>query len=63
MKYLVGEVRYQKRMSLRRLAERARISKSYLQRIEAGEVSPSLEIMLRLAKELDVPLGQLYREE
>ena len=63
MKYLVGEVRYQKRMSLRRLAERARISKSYLQRIEAGEVSPSLEIMLRLAKELDVPLGQLYREK
>lgn len=63
MKYLVGEARYQKRLSLRRLAEQARISKSYLQRIEAGEVSPSLEIMLRLARVLEVPLEQLYREE
>lgn len=63
MKYLVGEARYQKRMSLRRLAKQARISKSYLQRIEAGEVRPSLEIMVRLARGLEVPLEQLYQEE
>ena len=63
MKYFVGEVRYQKGMSLRELAERAHLSKSYLQRIEAGEAAPSLEVMVRLAKALGVPLDDLYLAE
>lgn len=63
MKYLVGEARYAKGMSVRQLAERANISKSYLQRIEAGEASPSLEIMVRLARVLELPLEHLYRVE
>lgn len=63
MKYFVGEVRYRKGMSLRELAERAHISKSYLQRIEAGEATPSLEIMVRLARALGVPLDELYQAE
>lgn len=63
MKYFVGEVRYQKGLSLRELSERARISRSYLQRIEAGEAAPSLEIMVRIARALGVPLDNLYREE
>ena len=63
MKYLVGEARYEKGMSVRQLAERANISKSYLQRIEAGEANPSLEIMVRLARVLELPLEHLYRVE
>ena len=63
MKYLVGEVRYAKRISLRTLAERADIARSYLQRIEAGEASPSLEVMVRLAHALDSALEELYQEE
>lgn len=63
MQYLVEVVRYQKGLSLRQLARRAQISKSYLQRIEAGEATPSLEIMLRLARALAVPLDDLYRED
>ena len=63
MKYTVGDVRYTKGVSLRKLAEQARISKSYLQKIEAGEAKPSLEIMVRLAKALESPLEKLYRVE
>lgn len=63
MKYLVGDVRYAKRMSLRELSERAHISKSYLQRIEAGEATPSLEVMVRIARALGVPLNELYQED
>ena len=63
MRYLVGSVRYEKGLSLRQLAGKAQISKSYLQRIEAGEAKPSLEIMLRLARVLAVPLDDLYRED
>lgn len=63
MKYFVGDVRYAKGMSLRELSERAHVSKSYLQRIEAGEAAPSLEVMVRLARALDVPLDDLYLAE
>ena len=63
LKYFVGEVRYAKGMSLRELAERAHISKSYLQRIEAGEATPSLEVMVRIARALGVPLDELYLAE
>lgn len=63
MKYFVGDVRYQKGMSLRELSERAHVSKSYLQRIEAGEATPSLEIMVRIARVLGVPLDDLYQAE
>lgn len=60
MRYLVGEVRNRSGMSLRRLAQQARISKSYLQRIEAGEAKPSLEMMVRIAQTLNVPIAWLY---
>lgn len=63
LKYFVGEIRYEKGLSLRKLAARAVISKSYLQRIEAGEATPSLEVMLRLARALEVSLDELYQQE
>lgn len=63
MKYFVGDVRYAQGMSLRELSERAHVSKSYLQRIEAGEAAPSLEVMVRLARALSVPLDDLYQED
>lgn len=63
MKYNVGEIRYEKGVSLRKLAQQARVSKSYLQKIEAGEAKPSLEIMVRLAQVLERPLDQLYQVE
>lgn len=63
MRYLVGEVRSRRGISLRQLAQKAQISKSYLQRIEAGEARPSLEVMVRIGQELEVSLDQLYRLE
>lgn len=63
MKYYVGDVRYKRGLSLRQLAEQAQVSRSYLQRIEAGEVSPSLAIMVRLARALNSPLDCLYQAE
>ena len=48
---------------MRRLAERACVTRSYLQRIEAGEAKPSLEVMVRLANALESQLEDLYQEE
>lgn len=63
MRYYIGDIRYEKGLSLRCLAEQARISRSYLQKIEAGEAKPSLEIMVRLAQALESPLEKLYQAE
>lgn len=63
MRYYIGDIRYKKGLSLRCLAEQARISRSYLQKIEAGEAKPSLEIMVRLAQALESPLDYLYQAE
>lgn len=63
MKYFIGAVRYEKGVSLSRLAQRACVTRSYLQRIEAGEAKPSLEVMVRLANALGSALEDLYQEE
>ena len=56
----VDKIRIQKGLSIRQLAERAGISKSHVQRIEGGESSPTLEVMCRIAKALDVPIMDLF---
>jgi len=63
VKYFIGAVRYEKGVSLSRLAERACVTRSYLQRIEAGEAKPSLEVMVRIANALESALEDLYQEE
>lgn len=63
LKLYVDRIRIEKRMSIRELAARANISKSHVQRIEAGEVSPSLEVMCRIAKALSVPITDLFSYE
>ena len=63
LKLYVDKVRIDKGVSIRELAHRAGISKSHVQRIEAGETMPSLEVMCRIAKALDVPITDLFSFE
>ncbi len=63
LKLYVDRVRIQKGVSIRELAQRAGIAKSHVQRIEAGETMPSLEVMCRIAKALDVPITDLFSFE
>lgn len=63
LKLYVDKVRIEKGVSIRELAARAKISKSHVQRIEAGETMPSLEVMCRIARALDVPITELFSYE
>lgn len=63
LKLYVDKVRIEKGVSIRELAARARISKSHVQRIEAGETMPSLEVMCRIARALEVPITDLFSYE
>jgi len=61
MEYYVAKVRIQRNMSIRTLAEKSGVAKSHIQKIEAGEASPSLEVMCKLAEALDCSLLELFK--
>ncbi len=44
------------------LAKRAGISRGYLARLEAGQQSPTLEVIEKLARALHVKPGQLFED-
>lgn len=47
-------------MSIRMLAEKSGVAKSYIEKIEANEANPTVEILCKLAKALDVPVCSLF---
>lgn len=57
---LLKQVRIQKNMSLRELEKRSGISKTHLNYIELQEKEPTISILLRIAKALDVQISDLY---
>lgn len=52
--------RFGPRITQEELADKAGISVSFLSMIERGERSPHLETLSRLAKALQVPVGELF---
>ena len=59
----IRELREQKGLSLRKLAEMAKVSASLISQIETGRVDPSLSTLRKVALTLDVPLFLLVMEE
>ena len=58
---LIKEVRRKEKVSLRKLSEKSGISRTHINDIENNIKSPSLLVMIRLAKALDVEITELYR--
>ena len=58
---LLKQVRQRKRVTLNRLSEKSGISKTHINDIENNIKGPSLLVMIRLAKALDVEITELYK--
>jgi transcriptional regulator with XRE-family HTH domain len=58
---LVKEVRQEKNMTITALSRRSGVSAAHLSDIEKNFKSPSLLVMVRIAKALDVDITELYR--
>lgn len=58
---LVKEVRQEKGMTIGGLSRKSGVSASHLSDIEKNFKIPSLLVMVRIAKALDVDITQLYR--
>ncbi len=59
----IKELREDKALSLEDVASRSNISASILSQIENHMVSPPLGTLIRLAKALEVPVGNFFEEE
>ncbi len=58
---LIREVRRQKGMTISGLSRKSGVSAAHLSDIEKDFKSPSLLVMVRIAKALDVDITELYR--
>lgn len=58
---LVKDVRQQKGMTIAGLARKSGVSAAHLSDIEKNFKSPSLLVMVRIAKALNVEITELYR--
>ena len=57
---VLKELRERNRLTQEQLAKRAKITRSHLSLLEAGHrKNPSLEVLKRLARALNVPVGEL----
>jgi len=56
-------LREDRKLTQEELAKRAKITRSHLSLLESGHrTNPSLEVLKRLARALDVPVGALFGE-
>ncbi len=58
---LLKQVRQRKKVTLNKLSEKSGISTTHINDIENNIKSPSLLVMIRLAKALDVQITELYK--
>ena len=63
MKILIWEMRTERKITLGKLAKESGISKSSIQRMESGIVSPTMDKMEKLAKAMRVNITELFESD
>jgi len=58
----ICRLRTKKALTQEQLAEKAEISRRYLQRIESGERNPTVDILTRLRRALDCSWNDLFED-
>ena len=58
---LLKQVRQKKNMTLNKLSEKSGVSSTHINDIENNIKNPSLFVMVRLSKALDVEITELYK--
>ena len=61
IKILLKQVRQERNITLNRLSEKSGVSTTHINDIENNIKSPSLLVMVRLSKALDVEITELYK--
>jgi transcriptional regulator with XRE-family HTH domain len=59
---VIKQIRTAKGLTQAELATRAKVTKNYITMLERGKGEPSIKVLRRLAKALEVPAGMLLGE-
>ena len=59
----IRKIRLEKKLTQAELAERCSCNRNYISMLERGERNPSLEIAIRLAHYLKVPVEDIFQVE
>ena len=62
-KFMIATIRAQRNISQKDLAAKLKINRAVLSQIETGLILPSFELLLRIARELDCLVIDLYHKE
>lgn len=63
MKILLGEIMYQKNLTIRQVSRLTGLPKSTISDIVSGRTSPRMETMERLAAGLKIHIADLYESD
>ncbi|MGE9943179.1 helix-turn-helix domain-containing protein [Bariatricus sp. SGI.161] len=63
MKILLGEIMYQKNLTIRQVSRLTGLPKSAISDIVSGRTSPRMETMERLAAGLKIHIADLYESD
>lgn len=63
MKILLGEIMYQKNLTIRQVSHLTGLPKSTISDIVSGRTSPRMETMERLAAGLKIHIADLYESD
>lgn len=53
-------LRLERKLSQERLAERSGLNYKYIGRIELGKAEPGADVLVRLARALEIPIGEIF---
>lgn len=59
---IIRRLRDEKKYSQEYVAEASQVDRTYIARIEAGKANPTIKILYKIAKTLEIPVGELLRE-
>lgn len=62
-KYIIEEMRKERNISQKVLAEKLGINRSLMSHIETGKVLPSFDMLIKIGRALDCLATDLYRKE
>lgn len=60
---LIRQIREKKNISLEELSRKANVSKAHLSYIERNEKEPSISVLVKISKVLNVEVKELYKVE
>lgn len=62
VKILLGQIRYDRHITLLQLSMRSGVSKTHIREVENGQSVPTINVLCAIARALQVPVTDLFED-